>query len=191
MPHILAIVGKVVFVALQPVAVAMAALTLPGSLLVVVSAFLYSFFSGWQRPAWPGLVALTVMALIAETADNVLSVFGVERYGGSRRTAVAAGVGALAGAIMAGVLFSWLGIAALLSGPAGWLVATALPPLLGAVGGGFVVAYWLERRHGKADGEAVRAGWGAVLGRVLGAIAKTTLTTAMAVIALAAAFWPR
>jgi uncharacterized protein YqgC (DUF456 family) len=54
-----------------------------------------------------------------------------------------------------------------------------------------VVAYWLERRHGKADGEAVRAGWGAVLGRVLGAIAKTTLTTAMAVIALAAAFWPR
>lgn len=190
MQEALIIIGKVVFVLIQPVAVVMAALTLPGSALVVVSALLYSWACGWQRPSWPVLVILVALAVIAETLDNVLSMFGVRRFGGSGRTAVAAGVGALGGAILAGLLFSWLGLASLLAGPAGWIITMVVPPLVGAVVGGFLVAYWFERRYGKTDDEALRAGWGAILGRVLGAVAKTVLTTAMAVIALVAAFWP-
>ncbi|MCX7597778.1 MAG: DUF456 family protein [Armatimonadetes bacterium] len=190
MEQVLVVLGKVVFVALQPLAVLMAALTLPGSLLVLASAFIYSWACDWQRPAWAVLVVLAVMAALAETADNVLSVLGVRKYGGSRQTAVAAGLGTLAGAALGSLVFGWLGLAGLVAGPLGWLAATVVPPLVGAVVGGFLVAYWLERRQGKGDPEALQAGWGAVLGRVMGATAKTAITTAMAVIALVGAFWP-
>lgn len=190
MEQALVILGKVLFVVLQPLAVVMAALTLPGSVLVVASAFLYSWASDWQRPTSPVLIVLAVMAALAETSDNILSMLGVRRYGGSRRTAVAAGLGTLLGALLSTLVFGWLGLAGLLAGPIGWLVATVLPPLVGAAVCGFLVAYWVERRQGKGDSEALQAGLGAVFGRVLGATAKTAITTAMCVVALVGAFWP-
>ena len=187
---VLKILGYVVFLVAQLTGVLLAALTLPGSLLVLVSAIVCSAATGWHRPSWGVLVLLAALALVTELVDNIMAMLGVQRFGGSRWTSVAAGVGALAGGILAGVLAPAIGIGALIGGPLGWILTVAVLPLIGAFAGGFLVAYALELSRGANKTDATRAGVGAVLGRVLGAIVKVTLTTVMAIIATAAAFWP-
>lgn len=186
----LKIAAYVVFLLCQPVAVVMAAFMLPGSVLVVLTALLVSAATGWTRPSWQVLIALAVMAIIAELADNLASMLGVRQFGGSRSTSVAAGLGALAGAVVASMLAGTLGLGALLAGPMGWIFVAVGVPLLGAFAGGFAVAYFLELRRGAPTDAARRAGWGAIMGRVLGAVAKVSLTGAMSIVAVLAAFWP-
>jgi uncharacterized protein YqgC (DUF456 family) len=166
------VIGNLLFILCQPVAVFLSALTLPGSVLVFASAFFYSLATGWQRPSWPTLAFLGALTLIAELADNLLAMAGVRQHGGRAATSLVAGLGGLAG----GVIGASLGIPA---------------ALLGALLGGFAAAYAAERLAGTDAARAYRAGWGAVFGRLVGAVAKVVLTAVMSILALAVVYWPR
>jgi hypothetical protein len=169
---VLKALGHVLFVLSQVGGVALAAVTLPGSVLVLLGAVVFSAANGWHRPGWQVLILLAVLATIAELLDNVLSMYGVKRYGGSGRSAVLGGLGALAGAIIGGIV----------------IPIFIVGSLIGAFAAGFAVAYWLEMKAGKEKGEAMRAGWGAIVGRVMGATAKVIITMVMAVVAVVGAY---
>ena len=168
----LKILGQAVFMLSLLAGVVMAAVTLPGSILVLASAIVFSACTHWQRPGWQVLIVLAVLATIAELLDNVLTIYGVRKYGGSRRSAVLGGVGALIGAIVGGMV----------------IPIPIVGSLVGALAGGFATAWWLEEKAGKERGEAVRAGWGSVMGRAMGATAKVILTIAMVVVTVVAVY---
>ena len=90
------------------------------------------------------------------------------RYGGSKRAGWGALIGGLVGAI--------IGVPV---------------PIIGSVIGGFVGAFagatLLEYSRSPVAGAAVRAGWGALLGRVAATAAKMTLGIVIAVVAVFAA----
>ncbi len=188
MAIVLKVLGSILFLLCQPVAILLAALTLPGSVLVLVSAILFSAATGWHRPSLTVLVVLGVLTLAAELLDNLMALVGVKWYGGRTRTSIAAGFGAITGAVLAGVVLSPL--VGLLGGPVGWVLAAVVVPLAGAIAGGFGVAYLVETHRGSQPDDARRAGIGAIVGRVLGAVSKVILTSAMAVMAVIGAFWP-
>ena len=99
----------------------------------------------------PGLVALAAgLALVGELVEAWIGFRFAERYGGSRR----AGWGALLGGLVGAVI--------------------GVPvPVIGSVIGGFVGAFTgaalFEYARARRSAGAVRAGWGAVLGRAAAA----------------------
>jgi uncharacterized protein len=134
---------------------------LPGPLLL---------FAGLLVAAWaeqfayvgPGtLIGLGVMAALAILLDLVASAFGARRYGASPR--------AILGAMLGAVVGLFFGLPGLLLGP-------FLGALLGELS---------ARRDLPAAG---RAGWGAVIGLVLGTAAKLALGFAMIALFLVVRF---
>jgi uncharacterized protein len=104
---------------------------------------------------------------VAETADNWLMALGARKYGASRGSIWMSFLGGVLGAIVLGPILVWfLGF---------------LSPFLGAFLGAFmsVVLYEYFKTR-KNPGEAVRAGWGAVLGRFLGLLLKMMIGLGMA-----------
>jgi len=134
---------------------------LPGPLLL---------FAGLLVAAWaeqfayvgPGtLIGLGVMAALAILLDLIASAFGARRYGASPR--------AILGAMLGAVVGLFFGLPGLLLGP-------FLGALLGELS---------ARRDLPAAG---RAGWGAVIGLVLGTAAKLALGFAMIALFLVVRF---
>ena len=171
------VLGAVVFVAVLFLGALLTLLGIPGTLLIFLDALVYSACTAWSIPPWL-LGVLLGLSLFAEVADNVLGAAGVKRYGGSAKGMMWAFVGGLLGAFVLGAALGPL------LGPVGAVAA----PLLGGIGGGFAGGYAYERRQGKSAEEARRAGWGAVVGRVTGALLKVVLAAIMIVITLSAAF---
>jgi len=92
--------------------------------------------------------------------------FGLaQRYGGSKRA----------------------GWGALIDGLVGAIVGVPVP-IIGSVIGGFIGAFagatLFEYTRSQAAGSAMRAGWGALLGRVAATAAKMTLGIVIAVVAV-------
>src|SRR5204863_168691 len=84
-------------------------------------------------------------------------------------------------AVYAGIGGDWF----LLAGIAGAMVGVPVPivgSVIGAFTGAFVGAALFEYSVSRTPGVAVRAGWGAVLGRAAGAAAKIALGVVIAVI---------
>ena len=69
-------------------------------------------------------------------------------------------------------------------GPLGILLA----PIACALAGGYLAAYWCERRQGKSRADAREAGWGALLGRLAGGLTKAVLASVMVALILRTAF---
>jgi uncharacterized protein YqgC (DUF456 family) len=80
-------------------------------------------------------------------------------------------VGGVAGAIMIG------GPLAFVLGPLG--------PVAGGFAGAFLAAFFYERSQGKDRRDALRAGWGTLLGRMAGIVLKFVIAVAM-IVAVAA-----
>jgi uncharacterized protein YqgC (DUF456 family) len=145
-------VGIVVAILMLVGLVGSAVPVLPGTPLIVAGALVYAVATDFTPIGIGRLVVLGLLAVAAAVLAHVAAALGVRGAGGSRW----AMVGALVGAI--------LGLAA---APAGLL----LGPLLGAI-----VAE-LARTHRLATSE--RAGVGAVVGLVAGAVAHVALALVM------------
>ncbi len=127
---------------------------------------------GWLtdfRTVSAGLLVLILgLALVGELVEAWLGFRMARRYGGSSRAGWGALVGGLVGAVV------------------------GVPvPLIGSVIGGFVGAFagaalfeYTGARHSEG---AVKAGWGAVLGRAAAAAVKIALGVVIAVVGLFAA----
>jgi uncharacterized protein len=152
---------------------------LPGTFLVVAAATVYDACHGWQPiPGWQ-LLAMLVLAALSEVADQILSAWGVRRYEGTSRGGMGAWLGGVLGGIAGASVAPPIGA---LGGPVGIAAAFVLGPLLGGMAGGFGGAVLLELTHKdpkRTFGEALRSGWGAFLGRMLGVLLKVALCAGM------------
>ncbi len=188
MVSVLIVIGYILFFLVLISGIVATLLGLPGTILIVVDAIVFSAFTGWERPGWPILLVLVGLSLAAETGDNLLSALGTRFSGGTGKTSVMAMLGGLAGAIVGGSLSPVIGALGILGGVPGFIVGTVIPPLVLALTGGYLAAYSYERRLGRSHEEATKAGKGALLGRVLGVMGKCIIASIMAAILLRAIF---
>lgn len=156
-------------------------LSLPGNWVIVAAAAVYA----WLMPAgsgraigWTVVFALLGLAVLAELLELATSAMGTAKAGGSKRGAALAVVGSVAGAITGALV----GLPIPLVGS---VVAAVLFAALGAMGGAMLGETW----KGRALRESWEVGQGAFVGRLLGTLAKTTIASAMAVIAAMAAIF--
>src|SRR5574341_1885894 len=131
-------------------------LGLPGLWVIVAGILVYGWLTDFLTVS-VGIIALVLgLAFLGELVEYWIGFRYTQRYGGSRRAGWGALIGGIAGAIV------------------------GVPvPVIGSVIGAFVGSFagavafeWLVTRHGPT---AVRAGWGALVGRAVSAAAKTAL----------------
>jgi uncharacterized protein YqgC (DUF456 family) len=144
------------------------ALGLPGLWVILLAILGYGWLTDF-RTMGAGLVGLVLgLALLGEAVEAWVGFRFAQRYGGSSR----AGWGALAGGLV------------------GAIVGVPVP-LVGSVIGGFLGAFigavlfeYSRARHSEG---AVKAGWGALLGRAAAAGVKMAVGVVMVVIGVFAA----
>jgi len=144
----LLILGLVIIVSLILIV-----LGLPGLWIMVASAVTYNLVVPGDPIGWVTLVAIGVLAFVAELLDIALTGRYARKYGGSRR----AGWGAIIGSIV------------------GAMVGFPVPivgPVIGAFIGSFVGALIAEFTGGSSAGDATRVAKGALIGRVVSTVLK-------------------
>ena len=141
---------------------------LPGLWLIVLGVLSYGWLTDFRTVSVGLIVLVVALALVGEVVEAWLGFRMARRYGGSSRAGWGALVGGLAGAV--------IGVPV---------------PVVGSVIGGFVGAFvgaalfeYTRARHSEG---AVRAGWGAVLGRAAAAAVKMGLGVVISVVSLFAA----
>ena len=169
----LVVLGNVVYALALLTGVAMTLVSLPGTLVILGCTIIYSACTGWQHPPLWVLLTLLVIALAAEGADSILSYTETRRRGGSSKTGLWALIGGFLGVLAGGCVSPLLGALGLTGGVVGVIFGVLLPPVLFGLIGGCLGGYYYELRLGKSKEEAARAGKGALLGRLHGALAKT------------------
>ena len=138
-------------------------LGLPGLWVMVGGVLGYGALTGFRTIGVATIAIVLGLAFLGELLEWWVGFGLTERYGGSRRSGWGALVGGIAGA-MVGVPVPIVG------------------SVIGAFTGAFVGAALFEYSVSRTPGVAVRAGWGAVLGRAAGAAAKIALGVVIAVI---------
>ena len=144
------------------------ALGLPGLWVIVAAVVIGGVATGFHTIGAGTIAIVIALALLGELFELWFGYGLARRYGGSKRA----------------------GWGALISGLVGAIVGVPVP-IIGSVIGGFVGAFagatLLEYSRSPVAGAAVRAGWGALLGRVAATAAKMTLGIVIAVVAVFAA----
>jgi uncharacterized protein YqgC (DUF456 family) len=128
-------------------------LGLPGLWIMVATAVTYNLVVPGDPIGWVSLVAVAVLALIAELLEFSLAGRYARKYGGSRRAGWGAILGGMVGAIV-GVPIPIIG------------------PVIGAFVGSFLGALIAELTGGSSAGDATRVAKGALIGRVMSTVLK-------------------
>ena len=135
---------------------------LPGVGIILLSIGIYSFATRFSAAvSFNLLILFCVLTLFAETADNWLMALGARKFGASRAAVWLSFVGAILGSVLLGPLLA--------------LVMGILGPFVGAFAGSFLIVFLYEYLRKKQVKEALRAGWGTVLGRTAGIILKMAI----------------
>jgi uncharacterized protein YqgC (DUF456 family) len=153
------------------VGLALVPLGLPGLWVMVVGVIGFGWLTSFRTVGIATIAIVVALALLGEILEAWLGFGLARRYGGSRRAAWGALLGGIVGAVV-GVPVPIIG------------------SVIGAFVGSFGGAALFEYSWSGLPGTAVRAGWGAVLGRVAAAATKIALGIAIAVLAAFAAFRP-
>jgi len=180
--------GTVLFVITLFVGVLATLVGLPGTVLILLDAVIFSACHGFQRPHWWFLLILLVVSILAEISDNLLSALGVKAGGGSPRASLWALIGGVAGAIVGANFSPVLSLLGVAGGLAGVVFGVIVPPFALAAAGGFLASYICELHTGKSPIEARKAGWAALAGRLAGVLLKAVLASVMVALVLSAAF---
>jgi len=147
---------------------ALIALGLPGLWVMVAAVAAYGWLTAFNGVGLVTIIVVLVLAIIGEVIEAWLGFGLARRYGGSKRAGWGALLGGLVGAIV-GVPVPIIG------------------SVIGAFLGSFAGAVIFEYTKTAAAGTAVRAGWGALLGRAAATAAKIAVGVVIAVVALFAA----
>ena len=145
--------GALLVLAIGLVGLVLIPLGLPGLWVIVLGILGYGWLTDFRTIGVGLLTIVLLLALLGEAVEAWVGYRFTRRYGGSSR----AGWGALAGGLV------------------GAIVGVPVP-LIGSVIGGFVGAFagaalfeYSRARHSEG---AVKAGWGAMLGRAVAAAVK-------------------
>ena len=147
---------------------------LPGTWLMIGSAVLLQWWRHTPYFSTGTLVAVVVLAGLAEVFEFATGMVGAKRAGGTRQGAI----GALAGGVVGALLATFLIPIPLI----GILTGTCL----GAAGGTILVETWA----GMPPEASVRAGIGAGAGRFFGTVAKLLIGVIIWIAIAIAALWP-
>jgi uncharacterized protein len=144
-------------------------LSLPGLWLMVAGFAAYAWLTKWDvYVGWPSMIALLVLAVLAEFVEFFAGAAGSKAAGGRKRGMVGAIVGAVVGGIVCSPIFPVIGT------------------ILGACLGAFLGAAILELTDRDAS-HALRVGVGAAKGRFYGIVSKLAFGVVMFLIILIAA----
>ena len=145
-------------------------LGLPGLWVMVAAAFGYAWATGFGvYLGWQGLLALTLLAALAEVLEFLAGSAGAKKVGGSKRGMV----GAIIGGILGAIFFS--------------IPVPIVGTIVGAVVGTFVGAWVVELMVGKEMGQSVEIGFGAAKGRLWGTLLKLSIGFVMLIVAVVVA----
>lgn len=149
------------------VGLALVPLGLPGLWIMVAGIIGYGWLTDFRSVGVATIAIALGLAFLGEVVEAWLGFRLARTYGGSRRAAWGALVGGLVGAV------------------------TGVPvPIIGSVIGGFIGSFagaaLFEYSHARTADTAVRAGWGAVVGRAAAAALKIALGVVIAVLGVAA-----
>ena len=128
-------------------------LGLPGLWIMVASAVTYNLIVPGDPIGWFTLVAVAVLALVAELLEFTMTGRYARKYGGSRRAGW--------GAIIGGRIGAFVGVPVPIVGP-----------IIGAFVGSFCGALVAELTAGASAGDATRVAKGALIGRVMSTVLK-------------------
>ena len=149
------------------VGLALVALGLPGLWLMVIAVVAYGWLTDFATVGTWTIVIVLALAVVGEVIEAWLGFGLARRYGGSKR----AGWGALLGGLVGAVV-----------GVPVPVIGSVIGALIGSFAGAVVFEYSTS-----GAGTALRAGWGALLGRAAATAAKTAVGVVIAVVALFAA----
>jgi hypothetical protein len=140
-------------------------LGLPGLWVIVLGILGYGWLTDFRTLSAGFLVLVILLALLGEVVEAWVGFRFARRYGGSSRAGWGALVGGLIGAIV------------------------GVPvPIIGSVVGGFVGAFLgaavFEYTRARRTEGAVKAGWGAMLGRAAAAAVKMAIGIVLVVASL-------
>jgi uncharacterized protein YqgC (DUF456 family) len=145
-------------------------LAFPGLWLMVAAYVGYALLTGWDvYVGWPSVIALILLAGIAEVIDVLGSAAGSKAAGARKRGMIGAIVGGFLGAIFLSVI-----------------PIVIVAQIFGACLGAFLGAMIMELTD-KDVAHSLRVGFGAAKGRFLGILSKLAFGIVMLVIGLIAA----
>jgi len=159
--EILKVVTLIILVLAMPAALIAVVLGLPGTWLILVTSVLYSWLTDFSVITYQMLLGLLVLAVAAEVLEFWSGLWGARRYGGSKKAMLGTLIGGLAGAIILTPMLFGFG--------------AVVGAFFGAFTGGFVITYLEQRKMN----EAMRVGWGGLLGRVFAMVFKGAAVVTM------------
>jgi uncharacterized protein YqgC (DUF456 family) len=159
--EILKVVVLIILMLSMPAGLIAVVLGLPGTWLILITSVVYSWLTGFSVITYQMLIGLLVLAVAAEVLEFWSGLWGARRYGGSKKAMLGTLVGGLIGAIILTPMLFGFG--------------TVVGAFLGAFAGGFLVTYLEQRKMN----EAVRVGWGGLLGRVFAMVFKGAAVATM------------
>lgn len=152
------------------VGVAMTAVRLPGTWLIVAGAAGYAWGEGWPRASLTVLGILTGIALLGEGIEVLASVVTARRAGASRKAAW----GGMIGGILGMIFLSFL------------VPIPIVGTMIGALVGCFAGAALVEMSVRRDMSHGTKVGFFAAMGFVFGAVAKIVVALVMSGILLTA-----
>ncbi len=166
------ILGHLVFLLAVLVCLVLVPIGLPGSWGIVVLAGVYGVVTSFDGVTIWDVVGLALAAGVGELIEFLGSLAGAKKYGASKWGMAAGTVGGIAGAIL----------------------GVAIPPpivgsVIGAFAGCFAATVAAEYLQAKQTKDALKAGVGAFLGRLVSTFAKTAIAMAMAVWLVCRIYW--
>jgi uncharacterized protein YqgC (DUF456 family) len=163
----LAVVGAVLLVAVNLVALVMIPLGLPGTFVQVAAALAAAVATGGTGFGWRWVGLFLGLALAGELVEFLSGQWGARRFGGSRAAAWGALAGGFAGLVVGGIPVPVVGS----------LVMSFVGTFAGAL-----VGEMIGQRRAAPD---LRVGLGALFGRTVGMATKLSLGLVMLVLTLA------
>ncbi len=166
----LTITGLTIFIIVQFIGIFSIIFGLPGTLIILVDVIIYAILTGFKEISITIIIILIAMSAIAEILDFVTGTAGAKRFGSSRRGIWASIIGGIIGAIIMTPFLYGLGT------------------VLGAFLGGFAGTFFVEYFEHKKLKTAFRAGYGAMIGKIIGVMLKGFIAITMTIISLTAIY---
>jgi len=159
--EILKVAVLIILILAMPAGLIAVVFGFPGTWLILATSVLYSWLTDFSVITYQMLLGLLVLAVAAEVLEFWSGLWGARRYGGSKKAMLGTLIGGLTGAIiLTPMLFGFGAVGG---------------AFVGAFFGGFAVTYLEQRKMS----EAMRVGWGGLLGRVFAMVFKGAAVVTM------------
>lgn len=139
---------------------------LPGNFIILAGSVLLGWYGEFQEVTVKIIIILVALALLAEVIEFLMGIAGAKKYKSSNK--------AIVGSIVFGIIGGIIGI------PFFFGIGAVIGAFIGAFAGAFIIEFVFDRDLDRA----VKSGWGALLGRVGGAISKGAIGLTMIVITI-------